>query len=182
MKIELKNIKVALHLSEETTAFTADLYINDVKSAHVRNDGHGGPDLYTSYNPKDWPVIKQAETYCKTLPPEKTTYGSLPMDLELYIGNLLTNHLQAKEDIRYKKKMEKDMEKGILVGNDSEYAIFKFKNSISEVIKSAKDLVKWLNNAIALITPKIKSGERILNTNLPAGVTIPRTVTSSPVS
>ena len=39
MNIELKNIKIAEHLSEETTAFTADIFVNGKKVGYARNDG-----------------------------------------------------------------------------------------------------------------------------------------------
>ncbi len=43
-KIELKNIKVHLGLSEETPAYTAKLYVDSAHFADVKNDGHGGND------------------------------------------------------------------------------------------------------------------------------------------
>jgi len=41
MKIELKNIKHMPSLSEETEAFSANLYINDVKAGIGSNGGRG---------------------------------------------------------------------------------------------------------------------------------------------
>ena len=42
MKIEIKNIKHSPSLSEETNAFTADIYVNGVKAGSAMNRGHGG--------------------------------------------------------------------------------------------------------------------------------------------
>jgi hypothetical protein len=45
MKIELKGLKVARFMSEETTCFTATVYIDGKKAGEARNDGHGGPTM-----------------------------------------------------------------------------------------------------------------------------------------
>lgn len=40
--VELKNVKIAKHLSEETTAFTASVWLNGRRVGTARNDGRGG--------------------------------------------------------------------------------------------------------------------------------------------
>ena len=45
MKIELKKIKLHKGLSEETPAYTADVYVDGVLFCHVSNQGHGGCDM-----------------------------------------------------------------------------------------------------------------------------------------
>lgn len=42
--IELKNVKIAKHLSEETTAFTASVWLDGRRVGTTRNDGRGGPN------------------------------------------------------------------------------------------------------------------------------------------
>src|SRR3972149_5431468 len=42
MKVELKKLAIYPRMSEETTAFAADLWIDGVKVGHAKNDGHGG--------------------------------------------------------------------------------------------------------------------------------------------
>jgi hypothetical protein len=44
MKIEIKNIKHAANLSEETYAYTATVYVDGVAMFDVKNDGCGGSD------------------------------------------------------------------------------------------------------------------------------------------
>jgi len=46
MKIELKNLKIAAHLSEETTAYSATIHVDGKRAFDARNDGHGGADHY----------------------------------------------------------------------------------------------------------------------------------------
>lgn len=45
MKVELKKLKTYAALSEETVAFTADVWINGKRSGDAKNDGHGGCTL-----------------------------------------------------------------------------------------------------------------------------------------
>src|SRR5882672_7853638 len=100
MKIELKNIHFSERLSEETLAFAANLYINGTLAGRASNQGHGGPTDYHGINMKGVELIKEAEAYCKTLPPEKFTVEgkdySYDMNLEHFIDNLLTSYLQEK--------------------------------------------------------------------------------------
>jgi len=66
--IQLKNVKIAWNMSEETTAFTATLYINGKKAAHVKNDGRGG-DNWPSFADRD--LRDRFYEFCKSLPPEQ---------------------------------------------------------------------------------------------------------------
>ena len=49
MDIQLKSIKFSEHLSEETNAFTANLYVDGKKIGYCRNDGRGGNTLVQPY-------------------------------------------------------------------------------------------------------------------------------------
>ncbi len=69
MEIELKSIRFFERMSEETNAFRASLYIDGKPVGEAGNDGKGGPTWYRAAHPDYWPLIKNAEEYCKTLPP-----------------------------------------------------------------------------------------------------------------
>lgn len=81
MKIELKKKKVCKWASEETICFQAELWIDGKKACIVSNDGKGGAHRYSDYR-----AVREAEAFCKTLPPVKLEDMELPMDLELYIS------------------------------------------------------------------------------------------------
>ena len=171
MQIELKNVKIAEHLSEETTAFTADLYVNSRKIAFVKNEGQGGSTHYQLYKKEDTPILRQAEEYCKSLPPaiydDTPTKGqtlTLPMDLENFIDAMLNVHLMEK----FKKKMEKHQEDSILYGiAGTQYYRLKFLKPIAEILKLPNGIEVLRKNIQEKILPKLKEGESILNTNLP---------------
>lgn len=46
MKIELKKIHFSEQLSEETHAFTANIYINGTHAGYAKNNGRGGATYY----------------------------------------------------------------------------------------------------------------------------------------
>ena len=158
MKIELKSIKFSEAMSEETNAFTANLYINGKKVGYCKNQGHGGCTDYNADSPEFRSVIKDAETYCSALPKTKWKGMEFDQSLESVIDQLLEDWLKAKEV----KKQERKMKTCILVGvpDGNSYGVYNFKRPLSEVP------VGQLNASILRIKSKLETGEVILNTNL----------------
>ena len=66
--VELKAVKVYVGMSEGTTAFTATLYINGKKAAHVKNDGRGG-DNHAMFLDRE--LETDFHEFCKSLPPRQ---------------------------------------------------------------------------------------------------------------
>jgi hypothetical protein len=108
----LKNIKVCEWASEETTCFTATLYMNGKRLGEVRNDGQGGCNYY-DFNTKEIKTI--AEEYlwnahvdfCKEYnfePQEKDTFH---FSLDPMIDNLLDQHDLAKQVKTFTNKVAK---------------------------------------------------------------------------
>jgi hypothetical protein len=112
MKIALKKLKVALHLSEETTAYTADLYIDGHKAAHCRNDGRGGADLYQPYDQKSGQLTDAAEAHFRA---QKVTILGTEMDgsPEIAVGELIERELT-------KRKIQRDMRNRVLLIDDGQ--------------------------------------------------------------
>jgi hypothetical protein len=104
--VELKNVKIYQGMSEETTAFTATLYINGKKAAHVKNDGRGG-DNYPRFT--DGELEKQFHAFCKNLPPWTSKYfpgEEYPMNYDCYISDLLNAWI---ENDHWKKACKKGL-------------------------------------------------------------------------
>lgn len=160
MKIELKKIKFSEAMSEETNAFTANLYINGKNVGYCKNTGQGGCTDYNANEPEDRKAIAEAEAYCKALPKTKWKDMEFDQSLESVIDGLLENWLKAKEV----KKFEKKMIKAILVGSPDEnrdsYSYYNFKKLLSEIP------VHMLQASVFRIKSNLKQGEVILNTNL----------------
>ncbi len=102
MKVELKKVKHSPSLSEETEAFTADVFINGKRAGSVRNSGHGGP------NDVDWiggyqgPTAQVFRDYLLTLPPEPSEHfpEGLQMTEDLFFSLLLEKWLRVKDAVR----------------------------------------------------------------------------------
>jgi hypothetical protein len=175
MKIELKSIQYSEKLSEETNAFSANLYIDGKLAGTASNRGHGGPTDYRTDDENGRKLISDAETYCKGLPPGKFNSGGkdhfFDMDLEGYIDNLLEKYLQERDLKQFQNKIKRDMEKGIVVGiPDKSYALWKFTMLMEKILVHPKgpDLLK--NTLTKDIIPTLTNGNIILNTNIPATI------------
>ncbi len=164
MKIELKNVKINLTFSEETTMFKADVFVNGVKVAHASNDGRGGCTDYMAYQDKH-SLLKEAEEFCLSLPKvyvEEYDF-EYDMNLEHFIDNLVTAELKKKEN----KKIEKKMLNHIMWGKPKGYSYKQVK------FKIPLDKVPNLQTYVDKYRKELKAGEVFLNTNLESlGVTI----------
>lgn len=90
MQITLKNVKISASLSEETTAFTATLYLNGVARGTVSNRGHGDPIWFS-----DRQAEVELEAYAKTLPAfsdPRLGITDLPQSAEMLVGEVLERH------------------------------------------------------------------------------------------
>lgn len=104
MKIELKNLKVAKFLSEETVAFTATLYVDGKKVGSVNNNGQGGPNNICIDHSKYPGLQEKMEEYAASLPDVPSSVGPLKMDLDFHISLLV----EQQEDANFwKRKLKK---------------------------------------------------------------------------
>ena len=161
MKIELKNIKINLTFSEETTMFMADVYVNGKKTAYANNDGRGGCTFYNSYHaPNNDEDLRQAEAFCKALPKVRVEEYDFEFDMNLehFIDDLVHAELEKKE----KKKMEKQMANSIMWGKPKghSYSQVKFKVPLAEIPTTR------LQEVVDKYKKELKEGEVFLNTNL----------------
>ena len=109
MKVELKNLKINKRLSEETTCFSATLYVEGKKVAEVTNRGCGGNN---DYHVIDKQLFDKFKEFLKTLPDVETVWSPTPikMDVDLYVDFLMN-----------KMEVEKLCKKGLvfrLVGDE----------------------------------------------------------------
>lgn len=181
MKIELKKIKISEHMSEETTAFTAEIYINGVNAGYAKNDGHGGNTDYRSHYDEDKrkndlnrELIAMAERHCLSLPPikysspfSKSGIGTMEMNLENFIDELISAELKKKDEAKLNKKIQKLCEKALvygLKGGDS-YRIMDFKRPLKDIAFTnvGKETIQ---RHYDVAKAGLKKGEVFFNTNL----------------
>ncbi len=92
MKIELRRITYNARLSDETSCYAADVWVDGKKRGTVSNSGTGGPDRI---DPRE--LEYEINAYAKTLPPVKTGDGYvLEQCADLIFGELLDRHIVGK--------------------------------------------------------------------------------------
>lgn len=96
MKIELKRFSHAPRLSEETTAFTADVWVDGKKVGWAKNGGHGGNTMVHL----DQSVRAAVEAHGKTLVPAEYKFVT---GTEWVIDQLVEALLRQKEEKRFAK-------------------------------------------------------------------------------
>lgn len=175
MKIELKNIHYYERLSEETNAFTASIYVDEKNAGTASNDGHGGNTDIHHNSEAGRELLRKAEEFCKTLPEVKSSIAgqSYPMDLELYIDNLLEEYLNKRHKQKFQQKIDRAMSRSILVSSDGlEYRLYQMKTPFKELLAKpdGKDLL--IRQIEKYIKPKMGEDEKIYNTNIPEEVFI----------
>ncbi|MFW5847476.1 MAG: hypothetical protein ACOCVF_00965 [bacterium] len=170
MNIKLKKIKYSLELSEETNMFHAVIYVNNQMVGYAKNDGHGGCTEYNTYysaTPEQKQLFRDAENYCKTLPPIKWNEIEIPMNMENYIDNEISNYINKKEKQKQDRKFIRDMNKGIVFGNKKSYQVVYWVNYDLEMLLKHPSGKNMISNKIKEIQ---KQGHTILNTNLPEDI------------
>jgi len=172
MKIELKNVRVNEKLSDDSTAFSADIYIEGVKAGYATNDGNGGETNWNSYKGKD-DLISKAEKFCDAQPPDKFEHNGkmleIRYDLPYHIDRLLDDYLTEKEQARFNRAMAKDMLRSVVWGkpNGKDYKVIRWKTvTIAELLTT--DIGRLaISKAVKDARSSCEAGEEILNTNIP---------------
>lgn len=166
MNIELRNIQIQDRQSEETTAFTASLYVDGKKVGRAGNSGKGGPSNYHADDHKNWDVIRKAEAYSLA-----KTDGNV--SLEDLIDSIIDDYWQERENKRFKDKMQRDMLTALLIGNDKQYRKITWPIQGTRRYWTIENLLKMDNGRKAIRTTVaeykrlMSPSERILNTNIP---------------
>lgn len=176
MKIELKKIHHSEQLSEETHAFTADLYINGTHAGYAKNNGRGGATYYQAKDEKGKVLIKEAEKYCAELPPrndEDQLLDDLSWDMDLgqYIDDLLHLYLEKKEIDRFNSKLNKRMLDGLVFGiPDQSFRGFVYPIPMIQLLARPKGPEIVLKDLTEKVLPLLTDGNKLLNTNIPESI------------
>lgn len=92
MKIELKKIKIVDEMSDETTCFCADVWIDGKFEGRVQNSGQGGCHDYAPHSLED--VLQK---HAESLGPVEFAGTKLDRDADMVISELLEAHRLRKE-------------------------------------------------------------------------------------
>lgn len=175
MVITLKNIYVGERLSRETMAFQATLYINGYRVGVITNDGHGCPNMYRPLDDKGVMLIRQAEDWCRKLPPmvlaDTMSDGkpvTIPMELEIYLDNIITDWLMKKDIGKFRRKAEKKMSSAIVFGvPDKPFRLMTYGKVLKALIHRPGFIDQLRKDIHTKVLPLLQDDEKILNTNIP---------------
>lgn len=103
MKIEIRNLKIARSLSEETTAYTATIYVDGAKAFSASNHGTGGCDDYYSWPGYTGPKLAEVEAWLavnvapdgpfEADPAKRAAYDhGTACTLESFVGRFIDTH------------------------------------------------------------------------------------------
>jgi len=179
MKIELKKIKHARNMSEETNAFTADIYVEGEYCGYAKNEGWGGCTNYRAHAKKVlWTkdgysdadrakldrakaLLKKAEDWAKSLPPTETSFKNpdgtawmMDEDLETVIDEMVQDDLIWQD-------FKKDCRAGVVVLTDAKLGVIRYKRGMQEWQKQ-----KWIASAEKMENTKVLNNlpkEEVLN-------------------
>ena len=102
-KVEIKNLKVAENLSEETLAFTASIWINGKKVGDAKNAGHGGMTDVDLWDRKGEQVRRNNELhdelaeYVKQFTWESFDGKQVPYGVDFYIDELVDKEYEKQQ-------------------------------------------------------------------------------------
>lgn len=141
MKIELRKVDYSASLSEETNAFSAEVWIDGKKEGHAQNHGTGGP---TNVHPNT--LRLRLDEYGKTLP--KADIGAsfdgephlIVQDAEWIVGQLLDDWILLRD-------LRKRLKKRVLYVELGKRGIMQTKvlppEKIAQILGSAEIKAKW---------------------------------------
>ena len=106
--LTLKALRHYHKLSDETNAFTATLYVDDVKTAYCNDDGKGGCIDFQIWNVEKY---AEAEAWAKAQPGYEFHGLTLDSNLEMIVGRLVEDDLrralaqaEKKAEVRWLKR------------------------------------------------------------------------------
>ena len=162
-KVELKKIDYNERMSQETSCFIANLYINGKLVGECTNDGWGGCTNYYGNSKENNQLLNEVNKYFKSLPHRKSKIIDeilIQPTLEEIIDEIFFEWLKKRE----LKKMYKLMESAIVVGKKTDESHYFYFKQIHKLSNFPKPILQKL---VHIIKEKhCKDDFVILNNNL----------------
>ena len=96
--VEIKNLKVAEHLSEGSLAFTASVWINGKKAGDAKNNGRGGNNDVDLWDRTEEQVRRNKELHDELAEYVKQfTYENGQHTVDTYIGELVDKEYERQD-------------------------------------------------------------------------------------
>ena len=168
-KITLKKIKT--EIGHDLAGFYCDFYLKGFgKIGYINDDGWGGEVLPTYESSEKQEVI---EKFLKDNDIAQTMFDNgwefmksvKSISFDTQIASIIELKLNEVEDEKFKKKLMRATEKGIVFGTTSSYSSISFKMPL-KAIALHKNGVEILQREYNRAKTKLKKDEKIFNENL----------------
>lgn len=151
MKIELRNLKIARSLSEETVAYTATICVDGIPTFDASNHGQGGCDFY---RPLKSAKVTEAEVdaWLKANRPPFEAYGmTLEPSLEMEVGDIIAKVEREADLKRIRKSFDRILTKSIAALKGDALVTFKAAPTPANLasLRKAKPELVIVNDADA---------------------------------
>lgn len=127
MKIELRKLQIAKALSEESTAYSAEIWIDGERAFLASNRGTGGCDFYQPVG--RYSVQEVDDWLLKNRPPAAYHAVGLPVDLETEVAMLM-------DTIEITKRLKRLMRTNVVAIKNNEIVSYALKGQDAQKVRA----------------------------------------------
>ena len=138
--IEVKSVKIAQHMSEETLAFTASLWVNGKRVGYLKNTGQGGPTNIDLYIMKDGGIVRSDYTFDDLDEYVKESHSDLEYcEVEFFLYSLICDEDERRENKKLCRKRTVIRKPGCEY-KEGEYEMYKIPYTPEFAVRIRKEL------------------------------------------
>ena len=138
--IEVKSVKIAQHMSEETLAFTASLWVNGKRVGYLKNTGQGGPTNIDLYIMKDGGIVRSDYTFDDLDEYVKESHSDLEYcEVEFFLYSLICDEDERRENKKLCRKRSVIRKPGCEY-KEGEYEMYKIPYTPEFAVRIRKEL------------------------------------------
>ncbi|WP_126248136.1 hypothetical protein [Chitinophaga rhizosphaerae] len=170
MEVSLRNVEVYDKLSEETIAYFAEVFVDEIRVARATNDGKGGMTSVVAYDANGRTVLKAVQAWLAS--PEGVAAGGAATAIEDYIDDLLIPHLKEIDKLNFIRDAKSHLENSLVYGRPYEDLRYVSWNQPLQQLLAMKGGSEAVERVIReRIIPKLTDGYVIFSNNLPESIT-----------
>lgn len=148
MQIELKNVQYNARMSDETSCYSAQIWVDGKHFCDVMNRGHGGPDEHIPVKGMAGNAMHEAirvlNTRIKKDRGTEKMYGmEIDIDLEIVCGELLNAHLAARD-------LKRSLGRQFLFCKPGQKGVFQIKKVAGRELEQLAAIKKKFNGITTL--------------------------------
>lgn len=175
MIIALKDVVISPSLSQKSTAFRAEVWVNNYRAAIATNAGRGDSTHLQPQDFKGLRMLKEAEEWVVSQelpvtqgPANAGETSTQKQDLASYVDGLLARYQQGLAIALLHRKIGSRMRQSIVFGvPDQSFREHGLETPITRILAVRNGTNALIGIITGKVVPFLGNGEKILNTNLP---------------